>query len=230
MPALVLAYALATLVAATPARTTTYAGAGAAARVGDLAAGLGLIAAGLLAWGEPRARRLGTLSLLAGVVWYAPDWEGWTGGSPLVRSLGATAAPFLAPLVLHIVLGLPSGRLQSWWSRAAALCGYAAAAVAGVGLALFRDPFYDLYCWRNCTANAFLVHRDQALARTLTDVWVRASLVLALAIVASALVRLARRKRENTLPPVIGASTSPAGSPLSTAGSATLRFCQAEKK
>jgi len=41
VPALVLAYALATLVAATPARTTTYAGAAAAARGGDLAAGLG---------------------------------------------------------------------------------------------------------------------------------------------------------------------------------------------
>jgi len=41
---------------------------------------------------------------------------------------------------------------------------YGVAAVAGVGTALFRDPFLDLYRWRNCSDNVFLVRADQGLA------------------------------------------------------------------
>ena len=124
--ALALAYAIAAIIAVTPSATTTYAGASPAARVADLAAGLGLIAAGLLAWSAPATRRFGALSVLAGAAWFAPDWEGWASGPSLVRSLGATAAPFLLAIMLHLVLGLPSGRLRAAGARATAACGYVA--------------------------------------------------------------------------------------------------------
>jgi len=189
--ALALAYAIAAIIAVTPSATTTYAGASPAARVADLAAGLGLIAAGLLAWSAPATRRFGALSVLAGAAWFAPDWEGWASGPSLVRSLGATAAPFLLAIMLHLVLGLPSGRLRAAGARATAACGYVAAAAAAAGLALLRDPLYDLYCWRDCTANAFLVHSDQRLAQAFADFWLWASLVLSVAITVVALVRLA---------------------------------------
>ncbi len=55
---------------------TTYAGALPAARVADIAAGLGLIVAGGLATTQPRTRRLGVLALLAGLAWFGADWEG----------------------------------------------------------------------------------------------------------------------------------------------------------
>jgi signal transduction histidine kinase len=47
-----------------------------------------------------------------------------------------------------------------------------------LGRALFRDPFLDPYCWRNCLYNSFLVHADPGVARALDDVWVRSSLAI----------------------------------------------------
>ena len=78
---LTLAYAIAAIVAVPRSAEplTTYAHASTAAHAADLAAGLGLLAAGLLAWVGPRTTRLGVLALLAGIAWFGPDWEGWDG-------------------------------------------------------------------------------------------------------------------------------------------------------
>src|SRR5205809_2121797 len=117
---LTLAYAIAAILAvprkAEPLTTyagATYAAASTTAHAADLAAGLGLLAAGLLAWTEPRTRRLAVLALLAGVAWFGPDWEGWDGGPAFVRSLGAVVTPFFLALLFHLVLSVPLGRLRS---------------------------------------------------------------------------------------------------------------------
>src|ERR1051326_6530909 len=152
---LTLTYAIASILAvprsAEPFTTyagATYAHASTAAHAADLAAGLGLLAAGLLAWIEPRTRRLGVLALLAGVSWFGPDWEGWDGGSPLLRSLGAIVTPFFLTLLFPLVLVVPVGRLRSWPARGLVIVLYGLAAFVALGRALFRDPFLDPYCWR----------------------------------------------------------------------------------
>jgi signal transduction histidine kinase len=187
---LTLAYAIASIFAvprSTEPLTTyagaTYAHASTTAHAADLAAGLGLLAAGLLAWVEPRTRRLGVLALLAGVAWFGPDWEGWDGGSPFLRSLGAVVTPFFLALLFHLVVALPSGRLRSWPARVVVIAVYGVAAFVSLGRALFRDPFLDPYCWRNCLYNSFLVHADPGVARALDDVWVRTSLAIGLVLV-----------------------------------------------
>jgi signal transduction histidine kinase len=187
---LTLTYAIASILAvprkAEPLTTyagATYAAASTAAHAADLAAGLGLLAAGLLGWVEPRTRRLGVLALLAGIAWFGPDWEGWDGRSPLVRSLGAVVTPFFLALLFHLVLALPLGRLRSWSTRGLVVAAYAVAAFVSLGRALFRDPFLDPYCWRNCLYNSFLVHADPGLARALDDVWVRTTLAIGLLLV-----------------------------------------------
>jgi signal transduction histidine kinase len=194
---LTLTYAIASILAV-PRSTepfTTYAGAtyahaSTAAHAADLAAGLGLLAAGLLAWVGPRTRRVGVLALLAGIAWFGPDWEGWDGGSPFLRSLGAVVTPFFLALVFHLVLALPLGRLRSWPARVLVIAAYGAAAFVSFGRALFRDPFLDPYCWRNCLYNSFLVHADPGLARALDDVWVRTSLAIGLLLVVMGAWRL----------------------------------------
>ena len=196
---LTLTYAIASILAV-PRSTepfTTYAGAtyahaSTAAHAADLAAGLGLLAAGLLAWVEPRTRRLGVLALLAGVSWFGPDWEGWDGGSPFLRSLGAVVTPFFLALLFHLVLALPLGRLRSWPARGLVSAAYGVAAFVALGRALFRDPFLDPYCWRNCLYNSFLVHADPGVARALDDVWVRTSLAVGLLLVVMGAWRLLR--------------------------------------
>ena len=92
---------------------TTYAAALPAARVADLAAGLGLLAAGGLAATQPRTRRLGVLAVLAGLAWFGVDWEGAEDAQALLRSLGALVAPFTLVFVFHLALAVPDGRVRS---------------------------------------------------------------------------------------------------------------------
>jgi signal transduction histidine kinase len=194
LPAVALAYALAVVVAvprgAAPLRT--YAGASTLAYALDLAAGLALLAAGCIAWSQTRLRRTAVLAILAGTAWFAPDWEGWDGGPTVVRSLGAVTAPLFVALVVQLALAFPSGRARRRAARVAVLAVSALAAAVGLGWALFRDPFADPGCWRNCDANAFLVHADAGLALGLRDVWLRATVAIGVLLAAIVALRLSR--------------------------------------
>jgi signal transduction histidine kinase/uncharacterized membrane protein YqaE (UPF0057 family) len=163
----------------------TYGGASTAAHVLDVTAGLALVGAGCIAWSQARLRRTALLALLAGVVWFAPDWEGWEGGPTAVRSLGVVIAALFPALVVHLAVGF-RGRI----ARTLTLAGYTVAGVVAAGWAVARDPFADPGCWRYCGANTFLVHADAGLALGLRDVWLRAAIALGLA---SAAVVVARR-------------------------------------
>jgi signal transduction histidine kinase len=182
--AAVLVYAVVTIVApksGTPG--TTYASVSATARTADLAAGLGLLAAGLYAWFEPRTRRLGGLAILAGLAWFGPDWEGWDRGIALARSIGAVMPPLFLALVFHLIVSFPSGRLRSMSSRTAVIAVYTLAGILSLCRALFRDPFLDPYCWRNCIDNSFLVRSEPEIARAAGAVWLCASLAVGVVLV-----------------------------------------------
>jgi signal transduction histidine kinase len=212
IPALAIASAVAAVLAADHAAggglTTSYAGASSAADAAAILAGVGLVLAGALAWARARTRLLGLLTMLAGLAWVGPDWEGWAGAPSLARSLGAAASFFLVPVLFHLSLALPSGRIGTRAGRLAVAVVYTVAAVVSVGSALFRDPFLDPYCWRTCSDNAFLVHADPGLASALRDVWTWFALAAGMAVVAIAARRLARatlparRVLFPTLPPL----------------------------
>jgi signal transduction histidine kinase len=156
-----------------PGRFTTYAGRSGLAATLTAAAGLALVVAGLVTSFNRPAGWTGDLAVLAGVVWFGPVWVGWDKGPPLVRSLGMLAAAFLFPLLLHLLLAYPSGRLHGTAARALVTAAYVEAVLAALGLALFWDPFFDPNCWANCTDNVFLLHSLPRLARGigLTDRW-----------------------------------------------------------
>jgi signal transduction histidine kinase len=174
-----LAVALGALaVARGPGRFTTYAGRSGLAATLTVTAGLALLAAGLVTSLNRPAGRTGDLAVLAGLVWFAPVWVGWDKGPPVVRSLGMVAAGFVFPLLLHLVVAYPSGRLHGTAVRALVLGGYLAAAL----VALFRNPFFDPNCWANCTDNPFVVRSLPRLARGIeaTDRWFTAAAAAAL--------------------------------------------------
>jgi hypothetical protein len=50
------------------------------------------------------------------------------------------AAAFLFPLLLHLLLAYPSGRLHGTAARALVTAAYVEAVLAALGLALFWDP------------------------------------------------------------------------------------------
>jgi signal transduction histidine kinase len=148
-----------------PGRFTTYAGRSGLAATLTAAAGLALVVAGLVTSFDRSAGPIGDLAVFAGVVWFGPMWVGWDKGPPLVRSLGMLAAAFLFPLLLHLLLAYPSGRLYGTAARVLVTAAYVEAVLAALGLALFRDPFFDPNCWANCTDNVFLLHSLPRLAR-----------------------------------------------------------------
>ena len=182
--AFALAYGLGALgVAHGPGELTTYTGRSDLAGALAVVAGLALVAGGLVTSFARRARPLGDLALLAGVVWFAPFWAGWNGGPPLVVSLGTLGAGFVFPLLVHLVLAYPSGRLRSTPARVLVVAVYIEAALFALGRALFRDPFFDPNCWNNCTDNVFLVHSSPDLARWIgdADLWFSAAVAAAFA-------------------------------------------------
>jgi signal transduction histidine kinase len=164
---------------------TSYAGVSNAAYTADLVAGLGLLGAAALALLDVGSARIGGLVFLAGLLWFAPDWEGWTGGSPSLRSLGAAAVPLLGvPLAILVARGQRVRRLV--WFGAAVLVA------AAVARALVRDPLLDPYCWRDCLSRTFVVHADSSLAHDLDHVSEGATVALALVAVPAVVVRLRR--------------------------------------
>ena len=188
------------LIAQGPGMFTTYAGRSGPAAGLMVAAGLALVLAGQLASLTSQAGPAGDLAVLAGIVWFAPVWVGWEVGPPLVRSIGMLAAGFVFPLLFYLVLAFPGGRLPATGTRALAWAVYLEAALAALGLALFRDPYLDPTCWANCTDNVFLLRSLPSLARavTATDRWFTA--VVATTLLAVCAWRLlARRGRARVM-------------------------------
>ena len=93
------------------------------------------------------------------------------------------------------MVAFPSGRLQARFARLTVGAIYGGAALVSVGRALFRDPFLDPYCWRNCLDNSFLVDADQYLARALNDIWIRSALAIGLLLVTTSGWRLVAASR-----------------------------------
>ena len=170
-------------------QSTTYAGASPWAAGLELAAGWGLVAAGLATW-QLRPGVTGPLAVAAGFAWFAPDWVGWEGGPALARSVGMLVAGIWLPLVVHAVLAFPQRGLSSIPARVLVVLVYAETMIVGIGRALFRDPFEDPNCWSNCTDNSFLVHSDAGVARAFAWLDPRFAIVFAAAFVALVAWRL----------------------------------------
>ena len=166
---------------------TSYASGSDLARAADLLAALALLGAGALAWHQQPGSGLAAAAILAGVAWSAQDWIGWA-GAPALRTAGALLAPLLVPLVLQLAMGR-----RAPWALLWALS--AAAALTAVGLALFRDPFADVSCWRNCTDDLLLVRHVPDVAGILgpAGAWIAA--VGGVAIAALAVVRVREHPR-----------------------------------
>jgi signal transduction histidine kinase len=204
--AVALAYGLGALaVARGPGELTTYAGRSGLAAALAVLAGLALVAAGLVTSFTRPAGRIGDLALLAGLFWFAPFWAGWKGGPSLVLSLGTLAAGFVFPLLLHLILAYPSGRLPSQGVRAVVVAVYLEAALSALGRALLRDPFFDPNCWDNCTDNVLLVRSLPRIARGIqeADIWFAAAAAGALATVCIWRLAVASAAARRTLWPVL---------------------------
>lgn len=207
-----LAYGLAALgVALGAGAFTTFAGRVPAVATG---AGLALFGAAVASAFGPAGRRTGALYLIAGVLWFAPVWVGWSDGPPLIRAVAALAAPFLLPGFLYLVAAYPEGRIPWGASRTLVVVVSAGVGLSAVVHALFRDPLLDPNCWDNCTTNAFLLHPVPGLVHSVDvmDRWLAAGAGIALiAIGARRLAEASGPARRSLWPILVGAAVVGAG-------------------
>jgi signal transduction histidine kinase len=166
---------------------TTYAGLSTTTYGFDLAAGVALLAAAAAAIRDTATALAGWLVLAAGVVWFAEDWEGWSGGPAVIRSLGAGAVPLLVvPSALVVATAIRSRPL-----RLAVVAGAAVVLAAAVARALVRDPLLDPYCWRDCVSRSLVVRPAPSLARTIDHVWLGTTVALGLLVLVAGIARVA---------------------------------------
>ena len=166
---------------------TTYGATSPIAMVAQFAAGLGLIAAGLL-WAVDRpTERTGLLLALAGTAWFMPVWVGWHNGPAGVRTAAMLIQPVFLPLICHVVVSISGGRKRL---RVAILLLYLVAATLTIALLLVTDPLTDLGCWNNCTDNVLLVTSQPWLARMLAGTWTAVSLAAGLTLAVGSLWHL----------------------------------------
>lgn len=181
---------------------TSYSGTSLSATVVMLAAALALFGAAVLA----RTPVVASLAVAAGVCWLAPIPAAWPAGPPVMRATAVIAAALSFPLLAHLGLSAPSGRLHGRVTRAVIAGAYAWAAFVALALALARDPFYDPHCWADCDGNVFLVRSWPGLSDALVNSRPWTELAFGVAVAAVALPRLARGRRRERLAGAAGAA------------------------
>ncbi len=144
---------------------------------------------------------IGLLLVFTGYGWLAEDLI--TSDIAVIFTLGVLLMTASSPLLLHLILAYPSGRLESHAARVVAVSGY----VAGFGLtavgALFSrtDP---LIC--RCPVNLFAVGHDPEVAATLTHV--RGAVLVILTILAGFILfgrwRTTTPMRRREMAPFVG--------------------------
>ncbi len=116
------------------AERASYSWADTSAWIADLAAGLSLIACGLVATSRRPESRSGFLMLTTGFLWFAGNFSG--SDVTWLAWLSAHALYLYRGPLVHLVLSYPRGRASRSLDRIAVGIGYAAASV----LAVWRSP------------------------------------------------------------------------------------------
>ena len=165
------------------------------ARVLDLVAGLGLIAAGLAGLVVLRGSATSPIAILLGSQWLAADVAGWQTGPLLVRTAAMLLLPLAVPLLAHLVVVQLDGLRERPASRRALAVAYLLFASTSVLHALTWKPALDPTCWMQCAGNAFLLVPQPDLARGLEVAWMAGSLAGGLVIGWAAIAAIAARSR-----------------------------------
>jgi signal transduction histidine kinase len=107
-----------------------------------LVAGL-YVGAGVLAWLRRSSSDVGALLTIGGVIWLATGFGNAT--LPALIATGAVTATLPLALIVHLLVGFPSGRLTARGDRALVVAGYFTALILQAPLYLFANfpPPYD---------------------------------------------------------------------------------------
>ncbi|MGA7271026.1 MAG: hypothetical protein WB239_08135, partial [Acidimicrobiia bacterium] len=136
-----------------------------------LSAGGGLIVVGGVASSRGPRPVTGSMLMLLGVSWLAPELVGWSAAPQVVRTGGLVVCPLFVPALAYLGLVYPGSRVSKPLHRAFIGVAFAAAIGAGVGRLLFYDPFLDVDCWRSCLHSDLVPFPTPSFARFLEVAW-----------------------------------------------------------
>lgn len=177
-----------------------------------------VVAAFVGAW-QHRLHIVGVLCAGAAIAWVAPVVIGWHSGPTAVRLVATVVAPLLVPVLIHVLLLGPDGRLSAGRRLRCAVAAYGIAATCSLLVFLTRDPFYDPNCWNDCdVAGAALASRSTALVASIG--W---SLFVAAAAGASVIWLIIRLRNERVARRWSLCITMPAALSLATLSVAGVR-------
>lgn len=175
--------------------------------------GLCFVAVGLIAMSQRRRRRIGLLMVAVGLTWFIYD-VGWV-YMPLTYTIGTLGAGLYQPILAHLTVVFPSGRIRSPVDRTVVVGAYGLYGLASLGTQILWDP-RDSGC--PCPTNLLLLHRDAQLY-AIAEQASSALLIVVTAAVLAVLVwhwRRAGLPGRRALTPVLAASMPIAGLVVAT--------------
>jgi hypothetical protein len=123
------------------------------------AAGLSFVLVGVLAWAKRPDSRIGLLMIVAGFLYFLPFLQAFD--RPWPWAFARLTGELYIPVVAHLFLGFPSGRLTSRFDRRLAVVIYVFLPVTTVLLLALFDP-RDYDC-EDCPENPLQVYRSREL-------------------------------------------------------------------
>jgi signal transduction histidine kinase len=142
-----------------------FAGASTLGGIAELGAGWAIVGAGVLFWIRHPHNRFGPLLAVAGFAWFLPEWADPGVGSALAFTVGLVGFGVCAPLVAHVALAYPTGRMRSRVGVAVVASSYAGAfLLLGLLPTTVFDP-KEAGCFR-CPQNLALTRGDLELFDT----------------------------------------------------------------
>ena len=104
----------------------------------DAAVGLSFFAAGIVALDRKPGNRVGPLMVAYAVTWFVGNWGEWT--VPVLPSVVLIGKALSPPLIAHIALSYPSGRLRTTYDRAVLIAVYTVFLGTSFVVVLTFDP------------------------------------------------------------------------------------------
>ena len=129
---------------------TAYAGVDTWAAGLDRLAGLGMVAAGIVAWFGWGRPRVGLLAMISGVLWLMPDVVGWSAGMESLRSMATLLAPLLTVVLAHLIGEMRRARGMALPGLVAIGAAYLLTVGASVSYLVLYDHQMDPSCWADC--------------------------------------------------------------------------------
>jgi signal transduction histidine kinase len=167
----------------------------------ELLAGFALLVVGLVALTRPRERRLGALLVAASIAWFLVEWNNPGVGSAFVFTAGLVLCVAAPPLIAHVAIAYPEGRVRSRLDRLGLAVAYAGAVlVLGVFAASVFDPASRC---SQCPRNLALIHGNHGLYTSVNRFGVRLGLawsLLLIGVIVAGLVRSTPARRRLAAP------------------------------